>query len=148
MAGGLTDSAYQQQATLARTEVINGSKTEHTYMDVDLRQALSPNSSANPTLTNNDQLFIRTATNWHMPWTVTVNGRVPRPGIYPIREGETLDELLDKCVDRLVLGIKEIHEQENSRPEYVGRNAIAWRMSYSTVSQAILEWQLERERRR
>lgn len=93
-----------------------------------------------------------------------VNGKIPLGWIMPLLAGfranvdwnkprgsfrwiVPIDELLDKCIDRLVLGIKEIHEQENSRPEYVGRNAIAWRMSYSTVSQAILEWQLERARR-
>lgn len=58
-----------------------------------------------------------------------------------------LDELLDKCIERLVAGIQEVHEQENSRPEYVGRNALSWRMSYSIVSQAILEWELEKARR-
>lgn len=58
-----------------------------------------------------------------------------------------IDELLDSCIEALVLGIQEVHEQENSRPEYVGRNAISWRMSYSTVSQAILGKQLELERR-
>lgn len=58
-----------------------------------------------------------------------------------------LDELLERCIDRLVLGIQEVHQQENSRPEYVGRNAISWRMSYNTVSQAILEWELQRARR-
>ena len=94
-----------------------------------------------------------------------VNGKIPLGWIMPLLAGfranvdwnkpkgsfrwiVPIDELLDKCIDRLVLGIKEIHEQENSRPEYVGRNAIAWRMSYSTVSQAILEWQLERARRK
>ena len=46
-----------------------------------------------------------------------------------------------------IRGFQEIHESENSRPEYVGRNAIAWRMSYSTVSQAILEWELAHARR-
>jgi hypothetical protein len=93
-----------------------------------------------------------------------VNGKIPLGWIMPLLAGfranvewnkpkgsfrwiVPIDELLGKCIDRLVLGIKEIHEQENSRPEYVGRNAIAWRMSYSTVSQAILEWQLERARR-
>ena len=93
-----------------------------------------------------------------------VNGKIPLGWIMPLLAGfranvewnkpkgtfrwiVPIDELLNKCIDRLVLGIKEIHEQENSRPEYVGRNAIAWRMSYSTVSQAILEWQLERARR-
>lgn len=93
-----------------------------------------------------------------------VNGKIPLGWIMPMLAGfranvvwnkpkgsftwkVPLDELLDKCIDRLVLGIQEVHEQENSRPEYVGRNAISWRMSYSTVSQAILEWELERARR-
>jgi hypothetical protein len=94
----------------------------------------------------------------------TVNGKIPLGWIMPLLAGfranvnwnkptgsfswiVPIDELVDKCIDRLVLGIQEVHEQENSRPEYVGRNAISWRMSYSTVSQAILEWQLERARR-
>jgi len=59
-----------------------------------------------------------------------------------------IDQLLDACIEQLVLGIKDVHEQENSRPEYVGRNAISWRMSYNTVSQAILEWELKQARRK
>lgn len=59
-----------------------------------------------------------------------------------------IDELVESCIERLVTGIQEVHEQENSRPEYVGRNAIAWRMSYNTVSQAILEWQLAQAKKR
>lgn len=59
-----------------------------------------------------------------------------------------IDDLVSEAIERLVAGITEVHEQENSRPEFVGRNSIAWRMSYTTVSQAILEWQLKRERRR
>ena len=94
-----------------------------------------------------------------------VNGKIPLGWLMPLLAGfranvdwnkpkgsfswiVPIDELLDRCIEQLVLGIKEIHEQENSRPEYVGRNAIAWRISYNTVSQAILGWQLERERRR
>jgi hypothetical protein len=58
-----------------------------------------------------------------------------------------IDDLVDACIEELVLGIKEVHEQENSRPEYVGRNAISWRMSYNTVSKAILTRDLESARR-
>ena len=57
-----------------------------------------------------------------------------------------IDELVDSCMERLVLGILDVHQQENSRPEYVGRNAISWRMSYNAVSQAILQWELDRAR--
>ncbi len=59
-----------------------------------------------------------------------------------------VDELVPLCIERLVNGIQEVHLQENSRPEYVGRNAIAWRVSYGAVSQAILEWELSRARQR
>jgi len=59
-----------------------------------------------------------------------------------------IDELVDACIERLVLGIKDVHAQENSRPEYVGRNSISWRMSYNTVSQAILEWELKEARKK
>ena len=58
-----------------------------------------------------------------------------------------IDDLLESCVENLVLAIQDVHAQENSRPEYVGRNSIAWRMSYNIVAQAILTWQLERARR-
>jgi len=54
-----------------------------------------------------------------------------------------IEELVDSCIDQLVLAIQDIHQQENSRPEYVGRNAISWRMTYNTVAQAILQWELD-----
>lgn len=95
----------------------------------------------------------------------TVNGKIPLGWIMPLLAAfranvnwnkpkgtftwtVPIDELLESCIEQLVLGIKDVHEQENSRPEYVGRNAIAWRMSYNTVSQAILEWELRQARRR
>ncbi|SRR6266568_2774361 len=94
-----------------------------------------------------------------------VNGKIPLGWIMPMLAGfranvewnkpkgsfswiVPIDELVKSCIDQLVLAIKDVHEQENARPEYVGRNGIAWRMSYNTVSQAILEWQLVRARRR
>lgn len=58
-----------------------------------------------------------------------------------------IDDLVDASIEKLVLGIMEVHERENSRPEYVGRNSLAWRMSYGTVANAILEWQLKAERK-
>lgn len=88
-----------------------------------------------------------------------VNGKIPLGWIMPMLAGFRanvewnkpkgtfswiipLDELVDSCVEGLVLGIQDVHAQENSRPEYVGRNALSWRISYNVVSQAILERQL------
>lgn len=92
-----------------------------------------------------------------------VNGKIPLGWIMPMLAGfranvdwgkpkgsfswiAPIDALVASCIDQLVLGIQEVHENENSRAEYVGRNALAWRMSYNTVSQAILEWQLAQAR--
>jgi len=92
-----------------------------------------------------------------------VNGRVPLGWIMPILGGFRanvkwnkpkgtfswiipIDEIVDSCIDGLISAIKEIHASENSRPEYVGRNALAWRISYDTVSRAILQWELAQAR--
>jgi hypothetical protein len=94
----------------------------------------------------------------------TVNGKIPLGWIMPMLAGfranvewdkpkgsfswiMPIDELVDACIEPMVLAIRDVHEQENSRPEYVGRNSIAWRMAYNAVSQAILEWELKRARR-
>lgn len=109
----------------------------------------SASNRENPLLFINETVNGKIPLGWIMPllgaFRANVNWNKPKgtfSWIVPI------DDLLDMCIEQLVLGIKDVHEQENSRPEYVGRNAIAWRMSYNTVSQAILEWELQRARRR
>jgi len=97
MAGGLTEKAYQKQAELARTKVINGSDTAHTYMDVDLSAALTGADTEDPQLEPDDELFIRQAANWHLPWTVNIGGQVLRPGPYAIRHGERVASVLERC---------------------------------------------------
>lgn len=59
-----------------------------------------------------------------------------------------LDELVEESIEQLVLGIQDVHEQENSRPEYVGRNSLSWRLSYNTVAQCILQKELASARRK
>lgn len=93
-----------------------------------------------------------------------VNGKIPLGWIMPMLAGfranvdwnkpkgtftwiMPLDELVDACIEGLILGIQDVHEQENARPEYVGRNSLSWRISYNVVSQAILERQLAQAKR-
>jgi protein involved in polysaccharide export with SLBB domain len=97
LAGGLKDDAYLTKAELARTQVVNGQRTSHTYEDLDLREALNGSDTSNPTLAANDQLFVRKASDWHLPWVVLVRGQVLRPGPYTIHEGERLASLLERC---------------------------------------------------
>ena len=95
LAGGLKDDAYEKDAELARTQVINGSHTSHTFMDVDLRAAMSGDEH-NPELVANDQLFVRRASDWHLPWVVMVKGMVARPGPYTIHDGERIASVLER----------------------------------------------------
>lgn len=93
-----------------------------------------------------------------------VNGKIPLGWVMPILASfranvnwgkpknsfswiMPIDDLVDECIEPLMLAIRDVHEQENSRPEYVGRNAIAWRLSYGIVSQAITSWELQNARR-
>jgi protein involved in polysaccharide export with SLBB domain len=96
LAGGLKDDAYQQAAELARTQVVNGSRTSHTFMDIDLRSAMSGTDEHNPVLEANDQLFVRRASDWHLPWVVMVRGMVARPGPYTIHDGERIASVLER----------------------------------------------------
>jgi protein involved in polysaccharide export with SLBB domain len=96
LAGGLKDDAYQKLAELARTQVVNGSRTSHTFMDIDLRSALSGSDEHNPELAANDQLFVRRASDWHLPWVVMVKGMVERPGPYTIHDGERIASVLER----------------------------------------------------
>lgn len=106
---------------------------------------------------------VRSKTNKNNPLIFlneTVDGRVPLGWIMPLlaafranvkwnKRNRTftwimdVEALLDTCIDDLVAGIKEMHAQENSRPEYVGRNSLSWRISYDTVSRAILQKRLD-----
>ncbi len=96
LAGGLKDDAYQKAAELARTQVINGARTSHTFMDIDLRAAMSGSDEHNPVLETNDQLFVRRASDWHLPWVVMVRGMVARPGPYTIHDGERIASVLER----------------------------------------------------
>jgi protein involved in polysaccharide export with SLBB domain len=96
LAGGLKDDAYQQQAELARTEVVNGSHTMHTTIDINLRAALDGETDHNPTLVANDQIFVQRASDWHLPWVVMVRGQVARPGPYTIHDGERIASVIER----------------------------------------------------
>ena len=93
-AGGLKEDAYRKRGTLARTEVVNGTATRHSYIDVDISTALEPGSTSDPQLSPHDEFFVQQASNWHAPWQVKIRGQVQRPGPYVIREGERLSELI------------------------------------------------------
>jgi protein involved in polysaccharide export with SLBB domain len=96
LAGGFTDNADRTKVEIARTQVVNGT-TRHTYMDVDLAGASGDAAEQDVPLKNNDQIFVRQAPDWHLPWVVTVSGQVLRPGLYTIHSDTRLATILERC---------------------------------------------------
>jgi polysaccharide export outer membrane protein len=66
-------------------------------MSIDLVPVLGGDTNRDIALKNNDQVFIETATDWHLPESVQLAGRVARPGPYVIRRGERLSSVLLRC---------------------------------------------------
>ncbi|MDO8435057.1 MAG: SLBB domain-containing protein [Candidatus Binatus sp.] len=93
MTGGFKDDAYREKVQLARTEVIEGAKTIRTMRDLDLRTGSAELELA---LRWDDQLYVTTAPNWHLPWVVMVKGEVVRPGQYVIHDQETLSAVMTR----------------------------------------------------
>ncbi len=97
LAGGPKGDAYLEDAEVARTQVIDGAKTLHRTMNVDLRAALNESDHQNLELEPYDEVFVRRAPGWHLPWKVVVKGEVLRPGPYSIHEGERVRSVLMRC---------------------------------------------------
>jgi polysaccharide export outer membrane protein len=93
-AGGFKDDADKRKVEIARTEVGDGISARRTFVELDLRPG-SPELSY--PLTFNDEVFVTIAPNWHLPWVVTVSGRVSKPGQYPIHGDERLSSLISRC---------------------------------------------------
>ncbi|NNN57177.1 OtnA protein [Vibrio sp. 1-2 (7-a)] len=97
-AGGLTYNAFTINAELARTAI--NSADERAYIDVeriDLRKAIQGSASDDVIIVGRDRLNILEKPNVKLQSTVTLQGEVRFPGTYTVRQGETLNELLERA---------------------------------------------------
>lgn len=94
-AGNLNKNAYQLKAELAR--VNPGKPSDVLYVPLD--SVLStPQSVADPLLTEDDKVFIREFPNWNEHRVVQITGEVYFPGKYALkRENETIHELIQRA---------------------------------------------------
>ncbi|MBO8154701.1 MAG: SLBB domain-containing protein [Thermovirga sp.] len=94
-AGGLLYYA-SNIAEITRVKVTpRGPETER--IQVDLKKALEGDPVNDLYLQINDYIFVRTVPNWKLYRTVRVYGEVNYPGIYTIKEGETLSSVLERA---------------------------------------------------
>ncbi|TGE79876.1 polysaccharide biosynthesis protein [Pseudoalteromonas sp. KS88] len=94
-AGGLLESAYIDQAEITRIAAGDASKVEH--IKFNLQKAMLGDSGNNRVLRSKDSLNIFSIPNWQENVKVELKGEVKFPGIYTIRRGETLTNLLDRA---------------------------------------------------
>ncbi|MGI9258386.1 MAG: SLBB domain-containing protein, partial [Gammaproteobacteria bacterium] len=95
--GGLSESAYVIDAELTRYEVVNGEYRETELVTVDLAGIFNGVPGADLVLSAHDYLNIREVPRWGQQQSVELRGEVVFPGVYPIRQGETLSSVLERA---------------------------------------------------
>ncbi|MEI8644216.1 SLBB domain-containing protein [Pseudoalteromonas sp. Hal040] len=94
-AGGLLESAYTEQAEITRVMDGNASKVKH--IKFNLQAAMLGSNGENIALRSKDSINIFSIPNWQENVKVELKGEVKFPGIYTIRRGETLSNLLERA---------------------------------------------------
>ncbi len=94
-AGGLLESAYTEQAEITRVVAGDSSKVEH--FKFNLQKAMLGDSGNNRALRSKDSLNVFSIPNWQENVKVELKGEVKFPGVYTIRRGETLTNLLERA---------------------------------------------------
>ncbi len=93
--GGLTESAFLEQAEITRTTDGTNDAIEH--ITFDLSKALAGSSEHNSLLQSKDSLNVLTVPNWQENIKVTLQGEVTFPGTYTIRRGESMSDVIQRA---------------------------------------------------
>jgi polysaccharide export outer membrane protein len=95
--GSLDEAAYGGQAELTRYQVMNGESRQAELINIDLRQVLAGDPSADIALRPFDYLVIKEVPLWASQEEVEIHGEVKFPGRYPIHRGETLRSVMQRA---------------------------------------------------
>jgi len=95
--GNLAEEAYTLEAELTRYAVVNNAFRATDVIDIELDAILRGVESADVILSAHDHLSISTIPKWDSEWAVTLEGEVRFPGVYRVRRGETLRQVLDRA---------------------------------------------------
>ncbi|MGH8218243.1 MAG: SLBB domain-containing protein [Steroidobacteraceae bacterium] len=92
--GGLTDAAYGGTAELTRYTVVHGDTRQTKLISIDLSALMRGDRVADLELQPFDTLSIKEVSQWSEQEQITLEGEVRFPGVYTIRQGETLKMVL------------------------------------------------------
>jgi len=97
-AGGTLDAAaYGGTAELSRYVIENGQSRRAQVITIDLAAVLRGDAAANVALQAFDRLYVKEISGWSEQDQVTLKGEVRFPGIYPIKRGESLREVIQRA---------------------------------------------------
>lgn len=92
--GGLTEAAYGGTAELTRYMVVNGDTRQTELTSIDLSALMRGDRANDVELQPFDTLSIKEVSQWTEQEQVTLDGEVRFPGIYSLRQGETLKTVM------------------------------------------------------
>ncbi len=95
--GNLESAAYGGTAELTRYSVDASGTRQTQLLTVDLAAVRRGDAAANLALQPYDYLLVQQTPEWSDQAKVVLRGEVRFPGMYPIRKGETLHEVLDRA---------------------------------------------------
>mgnify|MGYP003670851872 FL=1 len=93
--GGLLESAYLQKAEISRTGFDEDNALRIEHLQIDLIDSMLGNS--NIALQSKDTLNVLRTPDWHENKKVELVGEVVFPGVYQIKKGETLAQLIERA---------------------------------------------------
>ncbi|MFT6910224.1 MAG: polysaccharide export outer membrane protein, partial [Oleiphilaceae bacterium] len=94
--GGLLESAYLQKAEISRTALDSENALRIEHIEIDLVGTLLGEATTNVTLQSKDTLNVLRTPDWQENKKVELIGEVVFPGIYQIKKGESLAQLIKR----------------------------------------------------
>ncbi len=96
-AGSLEESAYSLGAEITRYNIDENQKRAVEHVEVDLASVLNGAVANDFVLQSHDFLTIKELPNWRDNQVIELSGEVKFPGIYAIREGDTLSGVVKRA---------------------------------------------------
>jgi protein involved in polysaccharide export with SLBB domain len=94
--GGLLEEAYGLSAELTRYELLEGQYRVADHRQIDLAEVVA-DASGGLILQPHDELVLHRKPNWREKASVTLRGEVRFPGEYPIQQGNTLCQVIQRA---------------------------------------------------
>lgn len=95
--GNLEPAAFGGTAELARYTIGPSGGRETRLLTIDLAAVRRGDANANLELQPSDYLMIQETPQWDEEETITLRGEVRFPGVYRVRKGESLHEVIDRA---------------------------------------------------